>query len=105
MEDERRHSPRLSLDVPVRVETRELACAGVLRSLSRTGAVLEIPQAVAVGMALFLAIGPEGAPPLELRAQVVRVEAKDGAFAVAVMFGVLLPQAHARIAALLESAV
>jgi hypothetical protein len=103
MDTERRQTPRRAIEVSVQVQARDRTFTGQLRSLSRLGALVQLPEALPVGTPLLLAITmPQSGEVLEARAQVVRVEYSGSVSAVAVMFGPMTPQAQAGIAALVE---
>ncbi len=96
--DERRRSPRASLDFPVEAQAETASFPARLRSLSRMGALIEAERPLAIGSPLRLRVGlPTG--ELELRGQVIRVTASGPGpgHELALMLAPLPPSVLARI--------
>jgi hypothetical protein len=97
--DERRKSPRFSVDVPVRLSSGGASFPGRLKDLCRDAVLVEthhplpLESQVAVAMAL-----PGTSGPLEVGGRVIRVAPGDGdAQRVAILFTSVTPAAETRI--------
>jgi len=97
--DERRKSPRFSVEVPVRLTSGGASFPGHLKDLCRDAVLVETHRAltlespVAVAMAL-----PGTGGPLEVGGKVIRVAPGEGdAQRVAILFTSVTPAAETRI--------
>jgi hypothetical protein len=98
--EERRRSPRMVVDVPVRLTLggRE-SMPGRLRDICRDAALVEVHRDCALGSEVSLMFElAEGEGPMQVAGQVIRLAPGDGdARAVAVLFRDLHPTAEGRI--------
>jgi hypothetical protein len=101
--DDRRRSPRASLDLAVEVRGETASFPARLRSLSRMGALIETERPLAIGSPLRLLVRLTTAE-LELRGQVIRVSATvlGQGHELALMFAPLPPSVLASIDLLVD---
>jgi hypothetical protein len=101
-ETERRGSRRCSVELPVVVRAGAESGWGLLRSVSRLGALIESEKRHAVGTALELRIRLFD-DVLDVRGQVVRTETYAGVNTLGVMFAPLTLTALTKIDSLVAS--
>lgn len=97
--DERRRSPRVAVDVPVRLTLGRESVPGRLRDICRDAALVEIHRDCALGavVSLMFELSEEDGP-MQVSGEVIRLAPGDGdARAVAVLFRDLQPAAEGRI--------
>jgi hypothetical protein len=97
--EERRRSPRVAVDVPVRLTVGQESVPGRLRDICRDAALVEVHRDCALGTTVSLMFGlDDDAGPLQVSGEVIRLAPGDGdARAVAVLFRDLPPAAEGRI--------
>jgi hypothetical protein len=97
--EERRRSPRVVVDVPVRLTVGRESVPGRLRDICRDAALVEVHRDCALGTTVSLMFGlDDDAGPLQVSGEVIRLAPGDGdARAVAVLFRDLPPAAEGRI--------
>ena len=97
--EDRRKSPRVTVDVPVRLTVGKESVPGRLRDICRDAALVEIHRECALGTTVSLMFGlDDDAAPLQVSGEVIRLAPGDGdARAVAVLFRDLHPAAEGRI--------
>jgi PilZ domain-containing protein len=97
--DERRKSPRFSVEVPVRLTAGGSAFPGHLKDLCRDAVLVETHQALAIDSHVSVAMAlPGTGGPLEVGGRVIRVAPGDGdAHRVAILFTSVTPAAETRI--------
>ena len=97
--EERRRSPRVAVDVPVRLTLGRDSMPGRLRDICRDAALVEVHQECPLGsdVSLMFELAEEDGP-MQVAGQVIRLAPGDGdARAVAVLFRNLHPTAEGRI--------
>jgi hypothetical protein len=97
--EERRKSPRVVVDVPVRLTLGRDSLPGRLRDICRDAALVEVHQECPLGsdVSLMFELAEEDGP-LQVTGQVIRLAPGDGdARAVAVLFRDVHPSAEGRI--------
>ena len=97
--EDRRRSPRVMVDVPVRLTLGRDSVPGRLRDICRDAALVEVHHECALGseVSLMFELSEEDGP-MQVAGQVIRVAPGDGdARAVAVLFRDLHPTAEGRI--------
>ena len=97
--EERRKSPRVAVDVPVRLTLGRDSIPGRLRDVCRDAALVEVHHDCPLGseVSLIFELAEEDGP-LQVTGQVIRLAPGDGdARAVAVLFRDLHPSAEGRI--------
>jgi hypothetical protein len=97
---ERRRSPRMAVDVPVRLRMGQKAFPGRLRDICRDAALVEVHEACEVGADVSLVFElPEQEGALQVAGRVIRLAPGDGdARGVAILFSDLHPSVEGRIA-------
>ena len=96
---ERRRSPRVAVDVPVRLTLGRDSIPGRLRDICRDAALVEVHHDCPLGsdVSLMFELAEEDGP-MQVAGQVIRLAPGDGdARAVAVLFRDLHPSAEGRI--------
>jgi hypothetical protein len=71
---DKRAAVRVPVRVPALCRSRGLVIDGFIEDLSRTGLFLRAPELMATGSSAQIELEMPGEPPLQLTAQVVRVE-------------------------------
>jgi hypothetical protein len=102
--EERRRSPRVPVDVPVRLTLGRESMPGRLRDICRDAALVEVHRECALGsdVSLMFELAEEDGP-LQVAGQIIRLAPGDGdARAVAVLFRDLHPSAEGRIEMFLQ---
>ncbi|HET8645691.1 MAG TPA: PilZ domain-containing protein [Vicinamibacteria bacterium] len=101
---ERRRSPRVAVDLPVRLRLGPDSFPGRLRDICRDAALVEVHHACELGAEVSLSFElPEQEGALEVKGRVLRLAAGDGdARAVAILFTDLHPAVEGRIAMFLH---
>jgi hypothetical protein len=97
--EERRRSPRVPVDVPVRLTLGRDSIPGRLRDICRDAALVEVHHQCPLGseVSLMFELAEEDGP-MQVTGQVIRLAPGDGdARAVAVLFRDLHPSAEGRI--------
>jgi hypothetical protein len=97
--EDRRRSPRVMVDVPVRLTLGRESVPGRLRDICRDAALVEVHHDCALGseVSLMFELSEEDGP-MQVAGQVIRLAPGDGdARAVAVIFRDLHPTAEGRI--------
>ena len=103
-QQDRRRSPRVMVDVPVRLALGRESVPGRLRDICRDAALVEVHRDCPLGteVSLMFELSEEDGP-MQVAGQVIRVAPGDGdARAVAVLFRDLHPTAEGRIAMFLH---
>jgi len=101
-ETERRGSPRCSIELPVVVRAGAESGWGLLKSVSRLGALIESERRYEVGASLELRVQLPG-DVLDVRCQVVRTETVGGVHTLGVLFAPLTMSALAKLDSILAS--
>jgi hypothetical protein len=96
---DRRRSPRVAVDLPVRLTIGNASLPGRVRDLCRDAALVEVHRECALGSEVTLTfdLGDEGSA-IQVTGEIIRLAPTDGdARGVAVLFRNLAPQAEGRI--------
>jgi hypothetical protein len=99
MED-RRRSPRVVVDTPLRLTAGSFPAEGRLKDICRDAALVEVesPQSLGAFVTLALDLPGTGEGPVTVSGQVIRVApGEGGSHGAAVLFADVTPQAAARI--------
>ena len=99
MSEERRKSPRFTVEVPVRLTTGGNSFPGQLKDLCRDAVLVETHQPLPIDTQVAVAMAlPGTGGPLEVRGRVIRVAPGEGdAQRVAILFTSVTPAAETRI--------
>ncbi len=99
MSEERRKSPRFTVEVPVRLTTGGNSFPGLLKDLCRDAVLVETHQPLPIDTQVAVAMAlPGTGGPLEVRGRVIRVAPGEGdAQRVAILFTSVTPAAETRI--------
>jgi len=97
--EERRKSPRFTVEVPVRLTTGGNSFPGLLKDLCRDAVLVETHQPLPIDTQVAVAMAlPGTGGPLEVRGRVIRVAPGEGdAQRVAILFTSVTPAAETRI--------
>lgn len=97
--EERRKSPRVAVDVPVRLSVGSESLPGRLRDICRDAALVEVHGNCELGADVSLVFElPEDDGPLQVSGRIIRLAAGDGdSQGVAILFSDLQPAAEGRI--------
>jgi len=97
--DERRKSPRFTVEVPVRLTAGGNAFPGHLKDLCRDAVLVETHHALAIDASVAVAMAlPGTGGPLEVGGRVIRVAPGEGdARRLAILFTNVTPAAETRI--------
>jgi hypothetical protein len=96
--DERRKSPRFSVDVPVRLTSSGTSFPGHLKDICRDAVLVESHHRLSLESQVAVAMALPGAGPLEVGGRVIRVAPGDGdAQRFAILFTNVTPAAETRI--------
>jgi len=87
--NERRAFHRMAIEAPVIVTADDIEITGTCKDLSSTGMLVQLPESnITAGMniKLLLTTDNQRFPPLDVKAKVLRVNAKGDSFLIAAEF-------------------
>ncbi len=100
---ERRKSPRVVVDLPVRVTIEEVTVPGHLRDICRDAALVEVHHRCAIGLPVRLG-WDTGTGAVEVAGAVIRLDQGEGdAQGIAILFSGATPAAATAIELLIDS--